>query len=94
MKSSDFQKVIRKLKKEFDLVDDSTDHCSYEVWKNGKLIIPKVKNSNSPKDYQDDFIAHNLHISRSQLNLYKSCTFTNLQLIQKIKDKHHWPDDI
>lgn len=94
MKSSDFKKVIKKLKLSFDLVDDSTDHFSYEIWKNGKLIIPKVKNSHSPKDYQDNLIAHNLHISKSQLNLYRDCTFSNTQLIQKIKDKNMWPLDI
>lgn len=75
---------------EFDLIEDSTDHQSYEVWKDGKFIF-KIKNSNSPKDWQNILMAKDMHISKTQLLQYKDCTFSNDQLKQKIKDKGYWP---
>lgn len=90
MKRSDFNKVIQKLGQKFELAEDGTDHIDYEIYTNGQLITT-VRSSNSPKDYQDQFIARNLHISRTELNLYKRCTFSNDQLIKKIKEKGYWP---
>lgn len=90
MKSSDFNKVITKLKQRFELKDDSGDHISYEIWKSN-VYIARIKNSRSSNDFIDNLIAKNLHISRTKLREYKDCAFSNEQLIQKIKDKGYWP---
>lgn len=90
MKSSDFKRVITKLKRRFELKDDSGDHISYEIWDNN-VYITRVKNSHSSSDFIDNLIAKNLHISRTKLREYKDCTFSNEKLIEKIKEKGYWP---
>jgi len=93
VKAHDFKKVIKKLKLEFDLQQDNTDHESYDIYKNGKYIT-MIKNSFSTYDYQDQLIARNLHISRTQLRNYKECTFSNEQLKTTMKAKSIWPEDL
>lgn len=89
MKSSDFKKVINKLKEKFEIKEVGTDHIDYDVYMNG-VWITTVRSSMSPKDYQDQFIARNLHISKTNLREFSSCTFTNDHLIAKIKEKGYW----
>lgn len=92
MKRSDFKKVIRKLSRKFQVVEDGTDHIDYEVYEENGKLITTVRSSHSPKDYQDQYIASNLHISKSDLSLYKNCTLSNEKLIEKIKEKGYWPN--
>ncbi len=93
MKRNDFKKVIAKLKKEFVLVEVGTDHIAYDIYKNN-ILITTVKSSHSPKDYQDNLIAKNLHISKTHLDSYAQCHFSNEELIQSIKHKGYWPDKV
>lgn len=93
MKNKDFSKIVKKLKRKFVLIEDSTDHISYEIYYEN-ILITLIKTSHSPKDYQDQFIAQNLHISKTELKNYVACNFSNLDLINKIEQKGYWPKGI
>lgn len=90
MKRPDFNKVITKLKLKFTLKEEGTDHIDYDVYFED-VLITTVRSSHSPKDYQDQYIARNLHISKTDLVNYVACTFSNDKLIEKIKVKGYWP---
>ncbi|MDP3988360.1 MAG: hypothetical protein Q8P80_04425 [Candidatus Levybacteria bacterium] len=90
MKRSDFNKVINKLSEKFDVKEDGSDHIDYDIYLRNKLITT-VRSSHSPKDFQDQLIARNLHISRTDLGKFVECSFSNKDLIAKIKQKGYWP---
>lgn len=90
MTSANFKKVINKLRKKFQLIEDGTDHIAFEIWYSGKFIT-RVKNSHSSNDFIDNYIAKNLHISRRHLREFTSCTFTNDKVIDEMKKKNYWP---
>lgn len=93
MRQSDFTTLVRKLGTRFKMIEEGTDHIVYAVWFKGKLIT-RVKNSHSPKDYQDNLIAKNLHISRTSLREFVACTYTNDQVVTQMKRKNYWPADV
>ncbi len=92
MKPSTFRKVVKKLDKKFDLVEDGTDHIAYEIWHKG-VYITRVKNSHSSNDQIDNYIAKNLHISTSHLREFIACSFTNDKIIEEMKKKCYWPEE-
>jgi hypothetical protein len=89
VKRKDFKKIIAKLKRKFQLIEDSTDHYSYEIYYNQNLIT-YIKSSHTLKDSHDVLIARNLHISKTQLKRYIACSFTNENLIEKMKERRIW----
>lgn len=91
MRRKDFKKVVVKLKRKFELIEDpQIDHLIYDIRIKG-IYITKIKNSNSPKDYQDQLMAGDLHISRTQLQQFIDCTFSNDDLINQFKKRQIWP---
>lgn len=84
---------MNKLAKKFDLVKDETDHLMYDICLKG-IFITKIRNSNAPKDYQDQLMANDLHISRTQLQKFVECTFSNDDLIYTLKKKSAWPSKL
>lgn len=92
MKRSDFSKIVKKLKENFILKEDGSDHIDYDIYL-GDVLITHIRTSHSPKDYQDQFIARNLHISRTDLNKFIRCTLSNDDWVKIMKQKSKWPQE-
>lgn len=90
MKRKIFASIKDKLADDFELITEDGDHEAFEVWKDDKYIT-HVKNSRSPKDFQDQLIANNLFLSMTNLKKYKDCSYKNEQLIANAKRKGRWP---
>ena len=91
MKPKDFKKIIKKLTKGgFELKEKLKDHHYFSLYKDGVLIL-WFKRSQSLKDYQKSFIAHNLRMSDTDLGKFIQCSLSVDNYIEILKDKSIWP---
>ena len=87
MKPKDFKKIISKLKKSFEVLEEIEDHFFYYISYNGKHIMRTKRSHAGIKPGDVYLIAKQLYLSKSELNRYRKCDLTNEQYILQLKSQ-------